>query len=121
VPLLEPAGIEKDAADVRLPEVLRVTITPPALAGPLSVTVQVSADLGPSDKRLQAMELMVTAGVTVTVPATPATATAPPEGFAPIAELTPKGTANAPERVAETVAITPLAIALLFMPTAMQE
>ena len=133
VPLLEPAGIVRDAGTVRAGELvlravelelravelaLRAMVPPP---DPLRMTVQVLEALGAKVPGLHAMEVMETeliAGATLTVPPLPVTVIASPVGEAPTLLLIVTGRALLPDRVTDTVATTPFEMALEFNPHA---
>jgi len=104
---------------VRLAEFeLRPMVPPPV---PLRATLQTLEERGPRVPGVQEMELMIVTGeppLTVTLPPLPVTAIAPPVGEAPKLLLMPIGTALPPERVTETVAITPSEMAAEFNPQA---
>ena len=117
VPLLEPAGMVSEVGTVRAVELELRAIVPPA--DPLRVTVQVLEALGANVPGLHAIELMeLTPAATLTVPPTPVTAIGPPEGEAPILLLIVTGRALLPDRVTDTVAMTPLEMALEVNPHA---
>jgi hypothetical protein len=121
VPLPDPAAIASEfAATLILPAVASVTFAPPDAAGPLSVAVQVAAAPGFKETGLHARELTVAGGLTLTVPAVAARAEGSPTGVDAKAPLIPTLTAPDPLIVADTFAITPLAIAVAFIPLATQ-
>jgi hypothetical protein len=93
---------------VRAPVVLRPTLTPPELAGPLRVTVQVAEPPGLNEAGLQTRELTATA-----VPSCAPVALREiedPRGSDAMAPLTPKAIVPDPETAAEAVATTPFAM-----------
>jgi hypothetical protein len=102
---------------VRAPAVLRPTVTPPAAAGPLRVTVQAAEPPGLNEAGLQARELIVEETL-IGAPAA-LTETEDPWGSDPMAPLAPITIAPAPETVAEPVATTPSAMTFWFGPSAM--
>jgi hypothetical protein len=115
VPLTEPAGTGNKAGTLRLVELeLRPTLPPPA---PLRITVQVLAAFGANVPGLQLKELI--AAATLTPPPRPARATGSPVAEAPIILLIVTGRAPPPESLTESVAITPVEMAVEFSPDAM--
>lgn len=116
--MLDPAGIARDfAATVRVPAVLRLTVMPPAAAGPLRVTMQTAELPGLNDVGLQASELTVK-GVLSCAPVA-LIETGDPSGFDAMAPLSPKAIVPDPETVADAVATTPFAMTFWFGPLAM--
>ena len=118
-PLAELDGIVSEAGTLRLAEFeLRLMVPPPV---PLRATRQTLEERGPSVPGVQEMELM-----TVTGGEPPPTVTLPPllvTGIAPVDEapkpsVMPIDTLFPPERVTETVAMTPSEIAAEFNPQA---
>jgi hypothetical protein len=106
-----------EAGTERLLELeLRPMVPPP---DPLRITVHVLEALGANVPGLQAIELieLITAAV-LTVPPVPVTAIASPVGEAPILLLIVTGSAVLPDRVTDTVAMTPLEMALEVNPQA---
>ena len=88
---------------------------------PLRITVHVLEALGANVPGLHAIELIeLTAAATLTVPPVPVTAIASPVGEAPILLPIVTGRALLPDRVTDTVATTPLEMALEFIPHATQ-
>ena len=122
VPLPDPAAMASEfVAVLIMPVVASVTFAPPDPAGPLRFTVQVAAAPEPKDAGLHVRELIVGGEEsTVTVPPVALTETELPPGDAAIAPLTPILIAAQPDTVAETVATTPFALAMAFMPLARQ-
>ena len=121
VPLLEPAGIVREAGTVRAVELELRAMVPPA--GPPRITVQVLEALGAKVTGLHAMkviELITWATLTLTVPPVPVTAIASPVGEAPRVLLIVSGRALLPDRVTVRVATTPAEIAVEFIPHATQ-
>ena len=115
--VVEPAATETDGeATLTLPVVWSPTVTPPVPAGLLSVTVQVDAAPGFNDAGVQTRELIVICCSTVIVPPVAAIARAVPLGSTPITLLSPTASTLEEVTVADSVATTPLAIALAFMP-----
>jgi hypothetical protein len=106
-----------EAGTERLVELeLRPMVPPP---DPLRITVQLLAALGANVPGLHAMELIeLIAVATLTVPPVPVTAIASPVGEAPILLLIVTGSALLPDRVTDTVATTPLEMALEVNPHA---
>jgi len=98
------------------------TIVSPALA-PLSATVHVDDADGPIDAGLHAIAETVTGGpVTLTVLPFPLTAVALPSAAAPIAPTTLTAQGALPGvNVTKTVATTPLAIGVTFIPDAIHK
>ena len=117
VPLVRPAPIVKGVAAEMLPAVPIVTAAPPALAAALSVTVQLVAAPGPSDVGLQVFEATVRPG-SVTVPAAALMETNVPSVATAMAPPVAITTAVEPDTVPDMVAITPLAMVLVFEPLA---
>jgi hypothetical protein len=116
--VLEPAGITRDfAATETFPAVLRLRLAPPALAGPLRVTMQVAEPPGLNEAGLQARELTVR-GKLIWAPVA-LTETGDPWAFDARAPFTPNAIVPDPETVAEAVATTPLAITFWLGPSAM--
>jgi hypothetical protein len=120
--VVEPAAIATELAEALIaPVVAIVTVAPPVPTGAPRVTVHVAAVPGFNEAGLHASEVTVTeGGITFTVPPVALTGTALPSGAAARAPLTPISIAAEPEIVADTVATTPSAIAVAFMPLAMQ-
>ena len=107
---------------MRAPAVLRPTVTPPAAAGPLRVTVQAAEPPGPKEAGLQARELIVgelIGGEMLICAPVALTEIEDPWGSDPMAPLAPITIAPAPETVAEPVATTPSAMTFWFGPSAM--
>jgi hypothetical protein len=94
--------------------VLRPTVTPPAAAGPLRVTVQAAEPPGLNEAGLQVRELIVR-GLLICAPVA-LREIEDPWGSDPMA---PIAIAPAPETVAEPVATTPSAMTFWFGPSAM--
>jgi hypothetical protein len=129
------AGTVTEAGKVRTlgmaPDI--ATGTPPVGAALVNVTVQVElvvtgwtpagvgSELAGSVGAVHARELTVVgAGLTLTVPVVAATAEGSPPGVEATEPLIPMLIAAEPLTVADTVAITPFAIAVAFIPLAMQ-
>jgi hypothetical protein len=132
VPLLEPAGMVREAGTVRLVELefeprtvevelravelaLKAMVPPP---DPLRITVQVLEALGANIPGLHAMELIELITAVLTVPPVPVTAIESPVGEAPMLLLIVIGRALLPDGVTDTVATTPLEMALEVNPHA---
>jgi hypothetical protein len=117
-PLAELDGIVSEAGTLRLAEFeLRLMVPPPV---PLSATLQTLEERGPRVPGVQEIELMTITGEpppTVTLPPLLVTAIAPVDD-APKLLLMPIDTPLPPERVTETVAITPSEMAAEFNPHA---
>jgi hypothetical protein len=103
-----------------LPAVASVTCAPLDPAEPLRVTVQVALAPGFKDAGLHARELTVAVPLTLTVPAVALTEEGSPPGVDASSPLIPMLIAAEPLTVADTVAITPFAIAVAFIPLATQ-
>jgi hypothetical protein len=86
---------------------------------PLRMTVQLLEALGARFPGLQAMELIeLIPAATLTVPPVPVTETASPVGEAPKLLLIVTGRSLLPDRVTDSVATTPLEMALELIPHA---
>ena len=118
--MLEPAAMASDFAETATaPVALRLTFAPPAVAGPLSVTVHAADALGLNEAGLQAKELTVGA-ILICAPVA-VREIAEPTGSEAMAPPMPRLIAPDPEAVAEPVATTPLPIAFWFRPLATHE
>jgi hypothetical protein len=106
-----------EAGTVRLLELELRPIVPPPV--PLRVTVHVLEVLWANVPGLQAIELIeVVTAPTLTVPPVPVTARASPVGEAPILLMIVTGRELVPDGVTDTVAMTPLEMALEVNPHA---
>lgn len=118
VPVLEPAGMVREAGTVRFVVVeFRLTVPPPV---PLRTTVQVLEALGATVAGLQAIELTVVVAVTPTMPPVAVMLMGSAAGEAPMLLLRVTGRAVAPARVIDRVATTPSEMVLAFNPDATQ-
>ena len=115
VVLVEPLGTVTELGTGRLPELdARLIVAP---VDPLTVTVHVLAPPGATVAGVHEILLRVTAvAPTPTVPPVPVTAIPLPAADAAIGLVSPIAAALLPESVTVTVAMTPSAIALEFIP-----
>jgi len=111
------AGIVSDAGTENAGFVLESRISaPPAGAAAERFTVQISLLAAAT----HASELIAIVGLRLTVPPFAVMETELPPGAAAMAPLTPTLIAAELEAVADTIAITPFAIAVAFVPLAIQ-
>jgi hypothetical protein len=119
VPLVEPGGTVSEAGTVRLVELELRAMVPPAV--PVRTRVQVLEALGAIAFGLQESELIAVAPVaTLIVPPVAPTVIESPAGDAPRLLLIVSGTSVPPERVTDTLAITPSEMAVESKPQATQ-
>jgi hypothetical protein len=116
---VDPAATVSGVGALMLPVVAIVTAAPPDRAALLRVTVQFAGAPGPSEVGLHVFETTVMAGSTRAAPVVLAP-TKVPSGALPIAPPAPIPIAAVPETVPVIVAITPFAIAVVFIPLATQ-
>jgi len=117
VPVVEPAGIVSDAGTLRFVELeLSATVPPP---DPVRTTVQVLEAFCSKAPGLHTIELIaLTAVATLAVPPVAGRTIELPVGDAPRLLVIETGASLLPERVTDTVAITPSEIAVEFNPQA---
>lgn len=122
VALLDPEATFTDAGTVTMVVLeLMPTLTPPAPAAPLRLTVQTLELPGPSELGTHARPLTVSGAPTVIDPPVAVTGTPSPPGDAPSALVSPIVVVpKTADIVTETVATMPLKIIVLFMPVATQ-
>lgn len=122
IALLDPEATVTDVGTVMMGLLeLRPTLTPPEPAVPLRLTAQTLELPGPSELGTQPRPLTIGAATTVIDPPVAVTVTPSPAGDAPSALVTPIVAPSAlTDTVTETVATTPLAMILLFIPVATQ-
>jgi hypothetical protein len=119
VAVVEPAATETEAGTLRLVELDdRFTVAP---VEPLTVTVQVAEVPADTDRRLHVRPVAVKgAAAPLTAPLEELTVRPLPAAEAAIPLITPMVAPVLPERVTETVATIPFAMAFVFGPDAMQ-
>jgi hypothetical protein len=118
VPLVNPAAMVSEAGVLTAPVAPSATFPPPDPTDPPRATVHVA--VAPGFNAFGVQEIEFTGGTTLMVPPAGVTDRVSPAPVVPLAPLSTMLIGPAPETVPDTVATTPFAIALAFMPLVIQ-